>query len=447
MNPRPVFLSLLSLTACAPRLLLPTPSDGGSDAVAASDVVATPDVPSMPDVVATPDVPSVPDVIVVRDVVTTPDVVATPDVIVARDVADVPDVTTPDVVASPDVPPTCAAGFGDCDGASANGCEARLDASPHCGACGRTCGTGQSCTASACVTVTPAELARPRAACGSAMDHLGRVYLVGGQLGTMESTNLVERWDPATNLWSEVAPLPLPLLIPGAASTADGRIWIFGGFISSGPSSTARAMVFNPATNAWTELPPMPTARHLAAAARGNDGRFYVFGGTSATMLLAPLGDAAVFDPVTNAWSALPAVPTAVWGASAVTAEDGRIFLFGGTTRDATTVVQVYDPATRMWSSGPALPAARSNLAATRGPGGRIYILGGQAGGVGGSTTFWSFTPSTGAYADLPMSPVRRTHHALAYLRDGRMFAVAGYTEVMPVTTASLYSFETSAWR
>jgi hypothetical protein len=34
---------------------------------------------------------------------------------------------------------TCAAGFGDCDGAPTNGCETPLDAREHCGACGRRC--------------------------------------------------------------------------------------------------------------------------------------------------------------------------------------------------------------------------------------------------------------------------------------------------------------------
>jgi hypothetical protein len=36
-------------------------------------------------------------------------------------------------------PPTCLAGFGDCDGDPANGCEAPLDSSSNCGACGNVC--------------------------------------------------------------------------------------------------------------------------------------------------------------------------------------------------------------------------------------------------------------------------------------------------------------------
>ena len=48
----------------------------------------------------------------------------------------------------------CQAGYGDCDGNPANGCEARLNANPNCGGCGVRCGTvangSSACIASAC---------------------------------------------------------------------------------------------------------------------------------------------------------------------------------------------------------------------------------------------------------------------------------------------------------
>ncbi len=47
----------------------------------------------------------------------------------------------------------CSAGFGDCDGDPANGCEASLDSLTHCGACGRSCAAAnatEACVAGAC---------------------------------------------------------------------------------------------------------------------------------------------------------------------------------------------------------------------------------------------------------------------------------------------------------
>jgi hypothetical protein len=48
---------------------------------------------------------------------------------------------------------TCTAGFGDCDGNAANGCETPLNSTMNCGACGRGCSYANgsaSCTAGAC---------------------------------------------------------------------------------------------------------------------------------------------------------------------------------------------------------------------------------------------------------------------------------------------------------
>ena len=44
----------------------------------------------------------------------------------------------------------CAAGFADCDGAAANGCEVDLGTAAHCGGCGAACAAGQSCVMGEC---------------------------------------------------------------------------------------------------------------------------------------------------------------------------------------------------------------------------------------------------------------------------------------------------------
>ncbi|MDP3219087.1 MAG: hypothetical protein Q8S73_33625 [Deltaproteobacteria bacterium] len=52
---------------------------------------------------------------------------------------------------------SCNAGFANCDGNAANGCEANTTTNnAHCGACGRLCPGAQACVAGACVTVCPA---------------------------------------------------------------------------------------------------------------------------------------------------------------------------------------------------------------------------------------------------------------------------------------------------
>jgi hypothetical protein len=63
----------------------------------------------------------------------------------------------------------CEAGWGDCDGNPANGCETALASSAaHCGACGRACPAGQACGGGACVLTCPTG----QQACGSACVNL-----------------------------------------------------------------------------------------------------------------------------------------------------------------------------------------------------------------------------------------------------------------------------------
>jgi hypothetical protein len=45
----------------------------------------------------------------------------------------------------------CNAGYADCDRNPGNGCESSLNTVTNCGACGRVCGTGQTCSAGNCV--------------------------------------------------------------------------------------------------------------------------------------------------------------------------------------------------------------------------------------------------------------------------------------------------------
>ncbi len=62
-----------------------------------------------------------------------------------------PNVTITNCVAAACVIAGCAAGFGNCDAVTSNGCETALTTSnTNCGACGRACGFGATCVAGAC---------------------------------------------------------------------------------------------------------------------------------------------------------------------------------------------------------------------------------------------------------------------------------------------------------
>jgi hypothetical protein len=62
---------------------------------------------------------------------------------------------------------SCNAGWADCDGSAANGCENDLLSDAHCGACGRACGAGTACRAGTCVSVCASGLTSCSGVCSN----------------------------------------------------------------------------------------------------------------------------------------------------------------------------------------------------------------------------------------------------------------------------------------
>ena len=103
----------------------------------------------------------------------------------------------------------------------------------------------------------------------------------------------VQVYDPARDAWTSseggpVAPLSPPALPQARGGTGravfhEGRFYVMGGETQNGQGATRagvyhRVDVYDRQTNTWREGPPMPTARHgiypLLVA-----GRIYVAGG------------------------------------------------------------------------------------------------------------------------------------------------------------------------
>ena len=94
----------------------------------------------------------------------------------------------------------------------------------------------------------------------------GKLYAVGGNLSS------VERYDPATNAWEAVAPLTLARFGAGVAAL-EGKLYAVGGRVEEDDEAAEvdrpANMVerFDPATNVWQEVAPMVTVRHSPCVA------------------------------------------------------------------------------------------------------------------------------------------------------------------------------------
>jgi N-acetylneuraminic acid mutarotase len=114
----------------------------------------------------------------------------------------------------------------------------------------------------------------------------GKLYVVGGRFGGgvgSEMTAIVEVYDPATNTWRAGTPLPEPRA--GLTGTVvDGCLYAIAG---EGNDADPRGIfdlneVYNPRTDTWTRLAPLPTPVHGLNGIPVLNGGLYITGGASA---------------------------------------------------------------------------------------------------------------------------------------------------------------------
>jgi N-acetylneuraminic acid mutarotase len=102
----------------------------------------------------------------------------------------------------------------------------------------------------------------------------GKIYVIGGRTGhgfilTATNTDVVEEYNPASDTWN-VPRERMPTARSGGVTGTDGRrIYVAGGEVTTNELVGAfRAIeAYDPLTNTWSALPPMPMPRHGAAGA------------------------------------------------------------------------------------------------------------------------------------------------------------------------------------
>ena len=106
----------------------------------------------------------------------------------------------------------------------------------------------------------------------------GKIYVIGGRVGAAfiglaTDVSVVEEYDPATDKWGAPrARMPTARSALGYG-VVNGRIYVAGGeFQDPHMMATFREVeAYDPASNSWSIMPPMPVSRHgLAGGAIGN---------------------------------------------------------------------------------------------------------------------------------------------------------------------------------
>lgn len=216
-------------------------------------------------------------------------------------------------------------------------------------------------------TMTPAPTARRMVGMGQVQ--VGNIlYSVGGRAEPSSTVGTLEAYDMSSDTWTTLAPCS-PRWAHGAA--ADGEyLYVFGS-----SSYTSSAQKYDPATNQWTNIAPLPTGNGWVAGASLN-GLVYCIGGATGVGNLCY-----EYDPATNIWSQKASMPAArKYHVALGDPATGKIYVFGGEVGGSSTASVVsFDPAANFWMDEGDMPATRIWVGAGGNSLDELYVLGGSS--------------------------------------------------------------------
>lgn len=214
-----------------------------------------------------------------------------------------------------------------------------------------------------------------------------KIYVFGGQIlvgGHRVVINVSEAYNPATDSWKTLTPMPHLGEDFAAYDVIGDKIYVVGNYTE----------VYDPAADSWETKATIPTLTAHSANAEVN-GKIYVFSGNpwgNDPQNYQPINLTQIYDPQSDSWTTGAPIPVGVASAAAVATASGdtgkTIYVIGGLTLDmdphgsgyvyhAQNLVQVYFPYSDSWSTAAPMPTARYALAASVSSG-QVYAMGGS---------------------------------------------------------------------
>jgi parallel beta-helix repeat protein len=211
------------------------------------------------------------------------------------------------------------------------------------------------------------------------------IYAIGG--GYPTSTKKVEAYDPVTNTWATKADM-LNNRLGMEAAVVDGIIYIFGGNYNQ-----HNCQAYNPNTNIWEEKAPIPDGSGGGVSVTAYNGLIYIFGGSTYSPW-APLSKVYVYNPQTDTYTPKKDMPTARFKLQTYLVGE-KIYAIGGSQSQNTSVstVEVYDPVADTWETKPNMPHNRAWFTGAV-VNDKIYIIGGTPNWSTPDYSVWEYDPS-----------------------------------------------------
>ena len=272
----------------------------------------------------------------------------------------------------------------------------------------------------------------------------GKLFSFGGfdaTKGCCTPTARAYAFDPASNAWTAIRPMPAMNGtghggVTHAGMTADGgAIYFAGGYTSDAGGTgqifgTKEAWRYDVAADTYSRLPDLPAAR-AAGQLELLDGRLHFFGGTNLTRTTdTPEHYVLSLANLAAGWVTKAPLPNARnhLGSAVL---DGKVYAIGGQRgHDAALVTQAavhaYDPATDTWTARADLPRGLGHISgASFAMDGNIVVLGGETSHGVSTAATEAYDPAGNAWRALTSLPAPR-HSGIAGAIGGSIFYSTG---------------------
>jgi N-acetylneuraminic acid mutarotase len=299
---------------------------------------------------------------------------------------------------------------------------------------------GASWTGLAPIPVAPRQEHITVAVSSTTLAILGGIIPVGNGYNT---TDIMQLYDIPTNKWRSAAPIPVPLNHPNAAAV-DGKIYLLGGLVVA-PDGAWRAVpnswVYDPATDAWKELDPMPTVPRGSSAIGVYKKTIYLAGGMT-VLVPGPGGEqgsvvaVSALDTASGKWTTLPAAAQQIperrdhVGGAVV----GRSFyVLGGrdrgqvNVRDTVFMLDLEKQDGGWITKAGKMPTPRGGVAAAA-VGSKVYTFGGEGNPAAGTSGVFNETEVYDTTTDTweKLQPMALPRHGTSAVAIGNTIFIPG---------------------
>lgn len=164
----------------------------------------------------------------------------------------------------------------------------------------------------------------------------------------------------AKDHWSTLPPAPITAREDPASAWTGRQLLIWGGnYGPQGDQLAGDGAAYDPTTKRWTKLPAAPISARSQMASAWTGTELFIWGGDAADGISK---NGALYNPATMKWRTLPASPLSPRdGAQAVWA-DNEVIVISGAPTDSSTSQQVhtdlaaFNPTTNKWTTLAAMP-------------------------------------------------------------------------------------------